>query len=231
MKTAVVLFPGSNCEQDTVKAINAVGSSPATVLWHKDRVPVETDLVVLPGGFSYGDYLRAGAIARFSPIMQSVVDFANAGGLVIGICNGFQVLVEARLLPGALLRNEGLHFICKWVHLRVERSHSIFTRSEKSVVRIPIAHGQGRYFIDDDGLKSLEGCGQVVFRYCDEEGCTSVESNPNGSIGSIAGVCNEAGNVLGMMPHPERAMSEDLGSADGRTFWKSLLNGTLTQSH
>ena len=223
MKTAVVVFPGSNCESDTLRAVERVGGSPATPVWHKDRLPKDTDLAVLPGGFSYGDYLRAGAIARFSPVMQSVTEFANAGGLVLGICNGFQILLEARLLPGAMVRNRNLHFVCRWVSLRTERVDLPFTRFDKEVIRVPIAHAMGNYFIDPAGLRHLEANGQVVFRYCTPEGEVTDEANPNGSVAGIAGICNERGNVLGMMPHPERAIDPVLGSSDGRLIWESLL--------
>jgi phosphoribosylformylglycinamidine synthase len=228
LKAAVVIFPGSNCEHDTVLAIRkAWGIEPETV-WHKDRISPSTDLVVLPGGFSYGDYLRAGSIARFSPVMKSVVEFAGAGGAVLGICNGFQILLEARLLPGAMMRNRGLHFVCKWVNLRVERDDLPWTAYAKRILRVPIAHATGNYFIDPEGLQRLKANRQIVFRYCDETGSTADHCNPNGSVEAIAGVCNEAGNVLGMMPHPERAVDADLGSEDGMNFWlgvKQALQG------
>ena len=223
MKTAVVVFPGSNCEMDTIQAIAKVSGRTPDSVWHKDLIPADADLVVLPGGFSYGDYLRAGGIARFSPVMKSVIEFANAGGLVLGICNGFQILLEARLLPGAMVRNRGLHFVCKWVDLHVERHDSAFSNFDKDVIHIPIAHAQGNYFIDPEGLKQLEDNRQVIFRYCSPEGEVSDAYNPNGSVASIAGICNERGNVLGMMPHPERAISQTLGSTDGLDFWEALL--------
>lgn len=229
MKTAVVVFPGSNCEADTIKAVEAISGNSPEIAWHKDKLPSGTDLVILPGGFSYGDYLRAGAIARFSPVMQSVVEHAKAGGLVLGICNGFQILLEAGLLPGAMMRNRSLHFMCKWVHLRTERKDLAFTTGVESIIKIPIAHATGNYFIDPDGLCRLEEQSQVVFRYCDEEGHSSRSSNPNGSVANIAGICNEAGNVLGMMPHPERAISDDLGSSDGRQILSSALNAVVTR--
>ncbi len=230
MKAAVVVFPGSNCEMDTILGIEKVlGRRPDTV-WHKDRIAPGTDLVVLPGGFSYGDYLRVGAIAKVSPVMQSVADHARAGGLVIGICNGFQILVEARLLPGALVRNRGLHFICRSIHLRVERRDTPFTRFDRKVLRVPIAHATGNYFVDPDGLKDIESKGQVLFRYCTADGEVTDAANPNGSLNNIAGITNEAGNVLGMMPHPERAVDTVLGSADGLLFWESVLKGSVAVS-
>ena len=225
MRAGVVVFPGSNCDADTVHAIHKVTGAPPVTVWHKDRVPDDVDLVVLPGGFSYGDYLRVGSIARFSPVMESVLQHARKGKLVIGICNGFQILLEAGLLPGAMMRNRGLHFVCRWVHLRVERNNTPFTRFEKQVIRIPIAHATGNYYIDDKGLKQLEHRGQVVFRYCSQDGEVADSFNPNGSRNGIAGICNREGNVLGMMPHPERAVDDLLGSTDGLLFWKSVLNG------
>lgn len=223
MKTAVVLFPGSNCEADTIKAVEKISGTSPEVAWHKDPLPANTDLVVLPGGFSYGDYLRVGAIAKFSPVMQSVIEHAKQGGLVMGICNGFQILLESGLLPGAMVRNKSLHFVCKWANLRVEKPNSPFTNFDKKVIRIPIAHATGNYFIDPEGLCRLEEQNQIVFRYCDENGVYGNDTNPNGSVGSIAGICNEAGNVLGMMPHPERAIADELGSSDGQLIWKSVL--------
>lgn len=224
MKAAVVVFPGSNCEMDTVRAIEAISGTAPVKVWHKDRLPAGIDLAVLPGGFSYGDYLRAGAIARFSPVMDSVVEHARAGGLVMGICNGFQVLLEVGLLPGAMVRNRNLHFVCKWVHLKAERKDTPFSNFEQPVIHIPIAHGQGNYFIDQAGLKELQRNKQIVFRYCDAGGAVTDAANPNGSIDSIAGICNVEGNVLGMMPHPERAIDECLGSSDGAQVWKSVLS-------
>ena len=228
MKTAVVVFPGSNCERDTIKAIEDISGVSPEIAWHKDPLPSGTDLVILPGGFSYGDYLRAGAIARFSPVMQSVVEHAKAGGLVLGICNGFQILLEAGLLPGAMVRNRSLHFVCKWVHLRVERGDLAFTNGVDKVLKIPVAHATGNYFIDPEGLCRLEEQEQIIFRYSDENGLVHQEANPNGSVVSIAGICNEAGNVLGMMPHPERAISLELGSDDGRQILSAAL-GAVTK--
>jgi len=195
-------------------------------LWHKDGLPGDVDLVVLPGGFSYGDYLRTGAFARFSPIMEDVIDFAGRGGLVLGICNGFQVLLESGLLPGAMLPNRGLRFICDWVHIRVERTDTPFTQnlSVGQVLRIPVAHFEGNYFADQSTLAEIEAKGQVVFRYSDPEGNVSERTNPNGSLNNIAGLVNERGNVLGMMPHPERAAAEILGSADGLKILQSVVD-------
>jgi phosphoribosylformylglycinamidine synthase len=194
-------------------------------LWHKDPDLFEVDCVILPGGFSYGDHLRCGAVARFSPIMESVVDFAARGGLVWGICNGFQILCEAGLLPGALIRNESLEFRCEWTHLRVERTELPWTRElqRKEVIRIPISHGEGNYFADPETLAGLEANGQVVFRYTDANGEITLGSNPNGSSRAIAGIVNAGGNVLGMMPHPERCAEEDLGGADGLRLFLSLV--------
>lgn len=225
MKSAVVVFPGSNCDHDMVYALRFMGAQ-VELVWHKDQDLTRYDLVVLPGGFSYGDYLRAGAIARFSPIMKSVIAFARQGGAVLGICNGFQILVEAGLLPGALLKNEGLRFVCKYVYLRTENAHTLFTRSIPAdrALRIPIAHGEGRYFIDPEGLNRLKQRRQIVFRYCTAQNEVTALANPNGSVDNIAGIINEQGNVLGMMPHPERAIEMLLGSEDGRYLFESLLS-------
>jgi len=216
MKLGVVVFPGANCDHDAYHVVHAVMGRPAEFLWHKDRDLKGCDVVVLPGGFSYGDYLRCGAIARFSPVMDEVVRFAKAGGKVLGICNGFQVLTEARLLPGALLQNASCKFVCRDLQVKVENAATPFTRQYRvgEVLRIPVAHGDGNYFIDDDGLKRLEGDGRVVFRYLE---------NPNGARNDIAGIVNDGGNVLGMMPHPERASEALLGSQDGRRLFESLL--------
>ena len=214
MKVSILQFPGTNCEYDTEYAFKKLGAETALV-WHKSSsLPAKTDLLVVAGGFSYGDYLRSGAIAKFSPIMSAVKEYAKKGGKVLGICNGFQVLTEARLLPGALKRNEGLHFISKHHHLKVQNSDNIFLKelNNGEIVNIPIAHHDGNYYIDKDGLKELETNGQILLRYCDENGKIK---NPNGSIESIAGVCNKEKNVFGLMPHPERAMEVLLGSNDG----------------
>ena len=214
MKVSILQFPGTNCEYDTQYAFEKLGCQ-TEIIWHKEEsLPSDTDLLVVAGGFSYGDYLRSGAIAKFSPVMKAVAKYANDGGKVLGICNGFQVLTEARLLPGALKRNEGLHFISKHHHLRVENNDNIFLRklSQGDVVNIPIAHHDGNYYIDEAGLAELEANGQILLRYTDADGNVS---NPNGSVSSIAGVCNKNKNVFGLMPHPERAMEDVLGSADG----------------
>lgn len=225
MKFAVLRFPGSNCDQDCVHALNAIPGASADYVWHKDTSLSGFDAVVVPGGFSYGDYLRCGAIARFSPVMKSVKAFAASGGPVIGICNGFQILCESGLLPGALVRNRGLHFVCKHVRLRVERNDALFTRASSpgQILNIPIAHGEGCYFADDETLARLNANGQVLVRYCDAGGGTTDAANPNGSRENIAGVRNEAGNVFGLMPHPERACDPLLGSTDGRYIFDSVI--------
>jgi phosphoribosylformylglycinamidine synthase subunit PurQ / glutaminase len=226
MKIAVVQFPGSNCDQDCLRTLTDGLHVRAEYLWHKETSVSDFDAVVLPGGFSYGDYLRCGAIARFSPIMRAVVRAANEGMPVIGICNGFQILCETGLLPGALIRNQSLHFVCKPVWLRVETNETPFTAKlrEQSVLRMPIAHGEGSYFADEKILEGLESKSQVVFRYADASGNVTLESNPNGSMHNIAGVCNEARNVVGMMPHPDRAWDRKLGSEDGKLLFSSLID-------
>lgn len=227
MKFAILRFPGSNCDQDCVLALNAIPGASADYVWHKDTSLAGFDAVVIPGGFSYGDYLRCGAIARFSPIMKSLKEFAASGGPVLGICNGFQILCESGLLPGALVRNRDLHFLCKHVHLRVEQHNTRFTNATRAgqVLNIPIAHGEGCYFADDETLAQLRENGQVLLRYCDELGNVSDAANPNGSRENIAGIRNEAGNVFGLMPHPERACDPQLGSTDGLTIFQSILKG------
>ncbi len=226
MKAGVVIFPGSNCDRDAFEALKLLGYQ-VDYIWHKETNLKGLDLVVLPGGFSYGDYLRAGAIARFSPVMREVVKFANKGGKVLGICNGFQILTEAGLLPGALLRNESLRFVCKYVTVRVENKNTAFTHkvTVERPLRIPIAHGEGNYFVDDDTLAEMKANQQIIFRYVDEKGEPTPEANPNGSRENIAGIINRQGNVLGMMPHPERAVEHILGSEDGRYIFESLLAG------
>ncbi|HVE84087.1 MAG TPA: phosphoribosylformylglycinamidine synthase subunit PurQ [Myxococcales bacterium] len=216
MKFGIVVFPGSNCDHDAYHAVKEVLGEPAELLWHKDRDLKGADVVVLPGGFSYGDYLRCGAIARFSPVMDEVISFARGGGKVLGICNGFQVLTEAGLLPGALLQNASRKFVCRDVPLEVVNASTAFTRRYRpgEHIRIPVAHGDGNYFIDEEGLKRLEGEGRVALRYLE---------NPNGALRDIAGIVNEAGNVMGLMPHPERASEKLLGSADGLRLFQSLL--------
>jgi len=225
MKFGVVQFPGSNCDFDAYHALSRAMKRPTVMLWHKDHDLRGVDCVVLPGGFAYGDYLRVGAIARFSPLMQEVQAFARRGGHVLGICNGFQVLLELGLLPGAMLRNKNLKFLCQHVHIRVEDARTDFTRAARKgqVLRIPIAHFDGNYYAPARALKEIERRGQVVFRYCDADGRVTDEANVNGSLHAIAGIRNEAGNVLGLMPHPERASEALLGSTDGRAIFESLI--------
>ncbi len=216
MKFGIVVFPGSNCDHDAYHVVHKVLGQPAVFLWHKDRDLQNVDVVILPGGFAFGDYLRCGAIARFSPLMEEVVRFAGKGGKVLGICNGFQVLTEAGLLPGALLQNASCKFVCRQVELMVENDQTPYSKALQGGqrIRMPVAHGDGNYFIDDDGLRRLEGEGRIVFRYID---------NPNGSRANIAGIVNDGGNVLGLMPHPERASEAVLGAEDGRLVFESLL--------
>jgi len=225
MKFAVVQFPGSNCDQDCIAAINGIDGLHAEYVWHKKTSLDGFDAIVLPGGFSYGDYLRCGAIARFSPIMPAVLKEARAGKLVIGTCNGFQILCEAGLLPGALVRNRSLHFVCEMVNLRVEVSDTAFTRGMPvgSVLRIPVAHGEGCFFADATTLRELNTHRQIILRYADAQGRVVPEANPNGSIENIAGICNRAGNVFGLMPHPDRASEARLGSADGAKIFRSMM--------
>jgi phosphoribosylformylglycinamidine synthase len=225
VKFGVVVFPGSNCDFDTFYALKDIVKQPTTYLWHKDHDLGGVDCVVLPGGFSYGDYLRSGAIARFSPLMQEVQEFADKGGLVLGICNGFQVLLELGLLPGAMLRNKNLKFLCQFVHIRVENDKTGFTHKGKKgqVLKIPIAHFDGSYYAPPDVLKEIEKNKQVVFRYTDEKGRLSEEANVNGSLNCIAGLINRRGNVIGLMPHPERASEALLGSCDGLVIFKSMI--------
>jgi phosphoribosylformylglycinamidine synthase I len=226
----VVVFPGSNCDHDCYHVLKHVLGVPAYFIWHKEEnIDPAFKVIVLPGGFSYGDYLRTGAIARFSPVMKAVKRFAENGGLVIGICNGFQILLEARLLPGAMLRNKGLRFICRDVHIRVENNRTPFTKEckEGQVLRIPIAHGDGNYFATPELLRELNDNGQIVFRYCTQDGQITDSANPNGSLENIAGIINKEGNILGMMPHPERASEEILGNTDGLYIFKSMLKTVL----
>jgi phosphoribosylformylglycinamidine synthase len=226
MKFGVMIFPGSNCDYDAYMVIKNVVKREVEFLWHQDTSLSNCDCVILPGGFSYGDYLRTGAIARFSPIMKELMNFAQEGGLVVGICNGFQILLEAGLLPGAMLRNTSLRFICKFVHIEVENENTPFTNlcPKGQVLKIPIAHTDGNYFISEEGLTRLEQNQQIVFRYCDQHGKLAQEANPNGSLYNIAGICNEKRNVLGMMPHPERASEKILGSEDGKYIFQSIVS-------
>lgn len=222
---SVLVFPGSNCDHDAYHAAKHVFGQDARFVWHKEDALGDTDVVIVPGGFSYGDYLRSGAIARFSPIMKDVVRFANEGGLVLGVCNGFQILCEAGLLPGALMRNASLRFACKDVHLRTENASTPFTNQAQDgqLLRVSIAHGDGNYTADEATLDRLEANHQVVFRYVDADGNPTPDANPNGSARNIAGIINEAGNVLGMMPHPERCVEAILGSDDGAVVFRSML--------
>jgi len=225
-KIGVIVFPGSNCDHDAYHAMKHVMNVETTFLWHKDNDVSDIDLLIIPGGFSYGDYLRSGAIARFSPIMNAVQDYVKKGYPVLGICNGFQILLEAGLLPGAMLHNEKLRFICKNVYIRVESNRSPFTAGleNRQVLNIPVSHGEGNYFIEQEGVHRLEDNEQIAFRYCTKHGEITNEANVNGSVSNIAGITNETGNVLGMMPHPERAMEPILGSIDGIPFFESVLN-------
>ncbi len=232
MKVGVVTFPGSNCDYDAYAAVKSVLKEDVEFLWHKSTDLCGSDMVILPGGFSYGDYLRAGAIARFSPLMEEIVRFAHSGGMVMGVCNGFQVLTECGLLPGALMRNRHLRFSCKYVYLRVENNGSRFTGACRpgEILRIPIAHGEGNYYYFEDDIRRLEDSGQVVFRYVDHDGRVTDEANPNGSANNIAGIINREGNVLGMMPHPERAVEDLLGSADGLRVFESVRTACLAMA-
>jgi phosphoribosylformylglycinamidine synthase I len=226
MKFGVVIFPGSNCDHDTFDVLRDVFQMETVFLWHKDHTIKNVDCIILPGGFSYGDYLRSGAIARFSPLMQEVQEFASRGGLVFGICNGFQVLLELGILPGAMLRNKNLRFLCQHVHIRIEDEKTPFTnRGEKGqVLRIPIAHFDGNYYDSEEGIKTLKENNQIVFRYSEADGLISDRGNVNGSKENVAGIINKAGNVMGMMPHPERASETILGSEDGKIIFQSIIN-------
>src|ERR1035437_4301388 len=233
MKFGVVIFPGSNCDQDMIYVLRkimgqqvSVPSGEVVELWHKERSLQKCDMIILPGGFSYGDYLRSGAIARFSPIMEKVIEFADKGGHVFGVCNGFQILCEAGLLPGALLHNTERKFACKNVFVKAQNNDTLITSSipKDKALKIPIAHGEGNYFNDTESLKKMNENGQILFRYCDEKGNITPESNPNGSIENIAGVCNAGKNVFGMMPHPERASDIELGNTDGKFLFESILS-------
>jgi phosphoribosylformylglycinamidine synthase len=230
MKFAVLRFPGSNCDQDCLRTLRDNFGASAEAVWHKETSVDGYDVIVVPGGFSYGDYLRCGAIARYSPVMAAVTQAAARGVPVLGICNGFQILCEAGLLPGALMRNRGLHFICRTVHLSVTNVVSPFTRgaNQGEVIRLPVAHGEGCYFADEATLQELEQGGRIAFRYCEADGSITTAANPNGSVRNIAGVLNRQGNVLGLMPHPERACEERLGSTDGTFVFASLLGAGLS---
>jgi phosphoribosylformylglycinamidine synthase len=225
LKFGVVRFPGSNCDFDTIHVLGSVLKQETVFLWHKEHDLGDVDCVVLPGGFSYGDYLRSGAIARFSPLMREVKSFAAGGGIVLGICNGFQILLELGLLPGAMLRNRNLKFLCQHVHIRIENAATAFTNSGRKgrVLRIPIAHFDGNYYAPPRSFRELEKNRQIVFRYCTPEGEITDEANVNGSLGNVAGIMNREGNVLGLMPHPERASEALLGSRDGRVIFESII--------
>lgn len=224
-RVGVIVFPGSNCDHDAYHALKHLMNAEVKFLWHKETDVSGLDMIIVPGGFSYGDYLRSGAIARFSPIMQELIGYAQKGGPVMGICNGFQILLEAGLIPGAMRHNEQLKFICKDVHIRVESTQSIYTSSlqKDQLLTIPVSHGEGNYYIDNDGLKELQDNDQVLFRYVNAHGETTPEANINGSIDNIAGITNKHKNVLGMMPHPERAMERLLGKEDGKHIFESIL--------
>jgi phosphoribosylformylglycinamidine synthase len=226
MKFGVIVFPGSNCDHDAYHVISKHVGQPVDFVWHKETNLDHYDALLIPGGFSYGDYLRAGALAKFSPVMTAIKRFAASGKFVFGVCNGFQILCEAGLLPGALIRNSGLHFVCKHVNVRVENTDLPYTNELENgeVLSLPIAHAEGNYVCDDQTFADLENNNQIIFRYCDETGDLTDKANPNGSRSNIAGICNVEGNVLGMMPHPERACEELLGSNDGRDIFRSLTN-------
>jgi len=224
LKFGIIVFPGSNCDHDAYHVISKQVGQPVDFIWHRDTNLSSYDAVIIPGGFSYGDYLRAGALARFSPVMESVKKFAASGRLVLGICNGFQILCESGLLPGALIRNRDLHFICEHVYVRVESSDTPFTNELQpgTALKMPIAHAEGNYVCDDETLEELQRSDRIIFRYCDAEGNVTTAANPNGARDNIAGICNSSRNVLGLMPHPERACEDLLGSIDGRDIFRSL---------
>ncbi len=226
MKFGVIVFPGANCDHDCYHALKHVHKQDVEFIWHKESSLKQFDVIVLPGGFSYGDYLRTGAIARFSPVMNAVCDFANHSGIVLGICNGFQILCESGLLPGALMRNNNLRFVCEFVNLRVENAESNFSNQcdRGEVLNIPVAHAEGLYYADASTLSELEADGQVLFRYCDASGDITAAANPNGSLKNIAGIMNKQGNVMGMMPHPDRSYESVLRSADGAKIFDSVIN-------
>lgn len=229
MKFGVIVFPGSNCDRDILTVTQGLMLVPTRMVWHQETDIHDLDVIIVPGGFSYGDYLRCGAIAQFSPVMESVIEHAQEGKYVLGVCNGFQVLTEVGLLPGALIRNRGLHFICDRVPVRVERNDLLWTEDYQSqqVITLPVAHGEGCYYADDETLKALEANNQVLFRYCSPSGEIAPEHNLNGSMNNIAGIINQQGNVLGMMPHPERASDQAIGGTDGLALFQGLLNSVM----
>lgn len=233
MKFGIIVFPGSNCDHDCYHAVKTVTGQDAVFLWHESRNLENCDAIIVPGGFAYGDYLRTGAIARFAPIMQELGRFAASGGLVIGLCNGFQILCEAGLLPGALLRNAGLKYVCKQIYLRVENTETAFTHAcrKGEVLQIPVGHMEGNYYCDAETLGELKSHDRIIFRYCTSEGQVTAEANPNGSLENIAGICNPGGNVLGMMPHPDRCSEGLLGSADGAKIFSSMVAAVVAQSN
>ena len=228
-KFGIVVFPGSNCDHDTYYVLKKILDLDVNFLWHKQATLENCDVIILPGGFSYGDYLRTGAIARFSPIMNEVIKFANNGGYVFGICNGFQILLEAGLLPGVMIKNESLNFVCKDVYLKIENKETVFTKgiNGKSALKIPVAHGEGNYFADERTLQELEDNNQIAFKYCSNDGSIINEANPNGSVMNIAGIINKQGNVMGMMPHPERSSDSVLGKTDGSLIFRAMVNNIL----
>ena len=230
MKFGVVVFPGSNCDHDAFYAIGNVLQKPVEFIWHQSENLANCDAIILPGGFAFGDYLRTGAIARFSPVMKSVEKFAKSGGMVLGICNGFQILLEAGLLPGAMMRNVGLRYICRHVHIRVEQTNTPFTgaANKGQILKVPIAHNDGNYNCDEATLAGLENSGQVIFRYTTAEGSDDAAGNPNGSMANIAGICNRERNIAGLMPHPERAVEEAVGSADGLVIFRSMVEALVS---
>jgi phosphoribosylformylglycinamidine synthase len=229
MKFGVVVFPGSNCDHDAFYAIGNILKKPVEFIWHQSEDLANCDALILPGGFAHGDYLRTGAIARFSPVMKPVAKFAKGGGMVLGICNGFQILLEAGLLPGAMMRNSGLRYICRHVYIRVEQTDSPFTNAAKQgqILRVPIAHNEGNYSVDEGTLAELEKTRRVIFRYTTPDGTNDAAGNPNGSLHNIAGICNREGNVAGLMPHPERAVESALGSADGLVIFRSMVEALV----
>jgi phosphoribosylformylglycinamidine synthase subunit PurQ / glutaminase len=232
MKLGVVIFPGSNCDEDMIYVLEEIMEQKVERLWHKDKKLKNVSGIFLPGGFSYGDYLRSGAIAKFSPIMESIIDFAKKGGFVLGVCNGFQILCESGLLPGALLKNSNQKFICKNIFVRCENNHTALTEdiNTSRSFKIPVAHAEGRYFADNETIKEMRRKGQILFRYCDEQGKLNAGANPNGSIENIAGICNEEKNVFGMMPHPERAADDELGNTDGRILFEAIIKSIIKKN-